>query len=193
MFAVSCGSLNLGELQPSDICNCTPLEPPIADYRHAEKHVPIPTGMTPIETTIDEIYTWPQIDPGTLDPPRTGRELQVFHLGAAFLQEAHVSNVDCDVHFEISQTADKKSRRIIVETPVDSEFCAARKDIQKQLKQHGFQLDSNHGGELSPALPADVLGLAFEDFDHKDVGLQRGSAFVATVWELHPAIVKLLP
>jgi hypothetical protein len=32
------------------------------------------------------------------------------------------------------------------------------------------------------------LGLAFEDFDHN-----RGSAQVATIWELHPAIVNLLP
>jgi hypothetical protein len=188
---LSCGSLNVGEVQPQDICRCTPLEPDFADYRHAEKHIPIPIGAT--ETTIDIIYTWAQTDPVSLDPPRTGNELKVFHIAVAFLQEASVNSVDCDIHLEISQTADKKARRIIVETPVDSEFCSARKNIQAQLAQHGVRLDAEHGGELPQALPADVLGMAFEDFDHNAVGLQRGSPQVLTVWELHPATVSLLP
>jgi hypothetical protein len=191
-LGMSCGSLNVGQVQSSDICKCTPLEPDIADFRHAEKHVPIP-AMTPIELTIDTVYSWAQTDPGTLDPPRTGVELQVFHIGQAFVQEAHVNGVDCDVHLEISQTADKMARRIIVETPVDSEFCSARQNIQSQLAAHGFKLDAQHGGELPQGLAADVVGLAFEDFDHNDVGLTRGSAQVATIWELHPAIVKLVP
>jgi len=124
-LALSCGGLNVGEVQPQDICRCTPLEPDITDYRHPEKHVPIPS-MLPIETTIDTIYSWPQTDPGSIEPPRTGNELQVFHIAVAFLQEVHVNSVDCDVHFEISQTQDKSARRIIVETPVDSEFCSRR-------------------------------------------------------------------
>jgi hypothetical protein len=73
---------------------------------------------------------------------------------------------------------------MIVETPVDSEYCAARQNLQGQLKQHGFVLDSQHGGELPQALRVDVLGMAFEDFEH-----DRGH--VATLWELHPAIVTL--
>jgi hypothetical protein len=131
-LALSCGSLNVGEVQPADICKCTPLEPDLVDYRHAEKHVPIPV-MVATEITIDTIYTWPQTDPGSLDPPRTGNELQVFHVAAAFLQEASVNSVDCDISLEISQTADKNARRVIVETPVDTEFCNARKNIQAQL------------------------------------------------------------
>jgi hypothetical protein len=68
----------------------------------------------------------------------------------------------------------------------DSEYCSARQNIQTQLKQHNFRLDSQHGGELPQALPAQILGMAFEDFEHN-----RGSTQVATVWELHPAIVTL--
>ncbi len=191
-FAFSCGSVNVGELQPQDICKCAPLEPDVADYRHAQKHMPIPP-MVPVPLTIDTVYTWPQTDPGSLDPPRTGVELQVFHIGVAFVQEVHVNSVDCDVHLEISQVPDKTARRIIVETPVDTEFCSARKNIQTQLAQHGFKLDAQNGGELPQGLAADVVGLAFEDFDHNEVGLKRGSAQVSTVWELHPAIVKLVP
>ena len=149
--------------------------------------------MVPSETTVSIIYTWIQTDPLTFDAPRTGNELQVFHIAAAFLQEVSVNGVDCDIHLEISDTPDKTAPRIIVETPVDSEFCSARKNIQTQLAQHGFHFDAAHGGELPQALPVNLLGLAFQDFDHNDVGLKRGSVYVKTNWELHPAIVNLLP
>jgi len=192
-FAVSCNNLNNAtqEVQPKDLCKCVPLEQGL-EYRHDEKHVPIPT-MTASEITVDTMYSWAQTDPGSLDPPRTGVELQVFHVSTAFLQAVSVNSEDCDVAFEISQTADKNARRVIVETPVDTEFCSARKNIQAQLLKHGFELDVEHGGELPQALPANVVGLGFEDFDHAAIGLQRGSAQVQTVWELHPATVQLLP
>ena len=186
-FAVSCGSINFGAVQPQDLCKCTPLEPDIADFRHDEKHVPIPS-MTPEEVTVDTILSWPQDEIVLPDAPRTGRELQVFHVAQAFLQNVHVNGEDCDVDFEISETTDKNAPRVIVETPVDSEFCSARKNIQSQLAQHGFRLDVEHGGDLPQALPAEVLGMAFEDFEHN-----RGNGQVATLWELHPAIVNLLP
>jgi hypothetical protein len=181
----SCRGQDFGFLQPKpeDLCKCLPLEPDIADYRHAAKHVPIP-NIVAQEVSVEIILTWPQdlfIPP---DAPRSGRELEVFHVANAFLQSASVNALDCDVSMEISQTADKSSPRMIVETPVDSEYCSARQTLQAQLKQHGFRLDSQHGGELPQALPVDVLGMAFEDFEHN-----RGN--VATLWELHPAIVTL--
>lgn len=185
---LSCSGVNLGEVQPQDLCKCVPLEPPIADFRHYQKHVPIPNDMTPIETTVDTILSWPQDVIVLPDAPRTGRELQVFHVAQVFLQNVSVNGEDCDVDLEISQTADRNAPRVIVETPVDSEFCSARKNIQSQLASHGFRLDVEHGGELPQALPAEVLGMAFEDFEHN-----RGSGQVATLWELHPAIVNLLP
>lgn len=183
---VDCGGL--GSVQPVDLCNCLPIEPDIADYRHAAKHVPIP-NVTPQEITVNTILSWPQGLPALPpDAPRSGRELQVFHVANAFLQNASVNSGDCDVHMEISQTADKNAPRVVVETPVDSEYCTARQNIQKQLSQHGFTLDPQHGGDLPTALPCQVLGMAFEDFEHG-----RGSPQVATLWELHPAIVNLLP
>ena len=181
----SCSGQDFGFLQPTpeDLCKCLPIEPDIADYRHAAKHVAIPNSVVQ-EVSVEIILSWPQdllIPP---DAPRTGRELQVFHIANAFLQNATVNALDCDVSMEISQTADKSSARMIVETPVDSEYCSARQNLQSQLKQHGFRLDSKHGGELAQALSVEVLGMAFEDFEHN-----RGNA--ATLWELHPAIVTL--
>lgn len=194
-FAFSCASVNNlgqtgGQIEPADLCKCIPLDQGF-EYRHDEKHVPIP-AMPPEEVAIETIYSWPQNDPLSLDPPRTGVELQVFHV-SGFVQQASVNSEDCDVHVEISETADKSARRVIVETPVDSEFCSARKSLQTQFAKQGFRLDATHGGELPRALPADVVGLALLDFDHSAIGLGRGSAQVGTLWEIHPAIVTLKP
>ena len=185
-FGLNCGNAGkLGIVQSEDLCNCLPLAPDISDFRHMAKHVPIP-NVTPQEISVETILGWPQDLALPADAPRSGRELQVFHVAQAFLQNASVNNGDCDIHLEISATSDKNAPRVIVETPVDTEFCSARHSIQSQLKQHGFVLDAQHGGELPQAVAADVVGLAFEDFEHT-----RGSAQVATVWELHPAIVTL--
>ena len=183
----SCKGSDYGVLQPTpeDLCKCLPIEPDIADFRHIAKHVAIP-NIAAEEIGVDTILSWTQDAFVAPDAPRTGRELLVFHVATAFVQEASVNAADCDVHFEISQTAGKSAPRVIVETPVDSEYCSARQTAQAQLAKHGFRLDSQHGGELPQALPAEVLGMAFEDFDHS-----RGSAQVATIWELHPAIVTI--
>lgn len=185
--AGSCKGSDYGVLQPSpeDLCKCIPIEPDIVDFRHIAKHTSIP-NIAAQEIGVDTMLSWAQDAFVAPDAPRTGRELQVFHIADAFVQEASVNAADCDVHFEISQTADKKAPRVIVETPVDSEFCSARQMAQAQLAKHGFRLDSQHGGELPQALPAQLLGMAFEDFDHS-----RGSAQVATIWELHPATVTI--
>ena len=187
LVAGSCKGSDYGVLQPTpeDLCKCLPVEPDIADFRHIAKHTAIP-NIAAQEIGVDSILSWTQDAFVAPDAPRTGRELQVFHIATAFLQEASVNAADCDVHFEISQTADKNAPRVIVETPVDSEYCSARQTAQSQLAKHGFKLDSQHGGELPQALPVQVQGMAFEDFDHN-----RGSAQVGTIWELHPAIVTI--
>lgn len=187
LLCVSCNGTTFGVLQPNpeDLCKCIPIEPDIADFRHLAKHVPIP-AIAAQEIGVDTILSWTQDTIVAPDAPRTGRELQVFHVATAFLQEASVNAADCDVHFEISMIADKNAPRVIVETPVDTEFCSARQNAQSQLAKHAFKLDSQHGGELPQALPVDVLGMAFEDFEHN-----RGSVHVQTIWELHPAIVTI--
>ena len=189
LIIVSCTGQDYGVLQPTpaNLCKCLPIEPDIADYRHLAKHVPIPD--VPIqEATVETILDWAQDPVIPPDAPRTGRELEVFHIATAFLQNASVNAVDCDVVMEISEVSDKNAARMIVEAPVDGEYCSARQNIQAQLKQHGFRLDSQHGGELPQPLAVDVVGMAFEDFEH-----DRGTTQVATLWELHPAIVNLHP
>ncbi len=177
MLLTACGSSN-------DICNCTPNAPESDDYRHSAKHVPLP-NQTPTEIDVNTILSWSVPTPPPADAPRSGRELTVYHIALAYAQATQIRPNDCDIHVEISQTPDKNAPRVIVETPVDSEYCSARRLWQQQLASHGFTL-STSSGELPQALPVEVLGLAFEDFEHN-----RGSAQVATPWELHPATVQV--
>jgi hypothetical protein len=180
---VSCNTSNqISNIE--NICNCLPQLPDIGDYRHNAKHVHIPSVPPPIAVTVSDIIGWPT-DP-VLPPnqPRFGRELLPVQVAQAFLVNASVNAGDCDIHLEIAAVADKNAPRVIIETPVDREYCANRQSIQTILVQHGFKLDASHGGDLGTPLPIKVIGLPFEDFEHG-----RGSPQVATLWEIHPAIV----
>jgi len=80
---------------------------------------------------------------------------------------------------------------VIVETPIDSEYCANRRSLEHALAQHHFRLkyvvnSLVSQSELPQSLPVSVLGLAFHDFEHN-----RGTVEVGTPWELHPAILTL--
>lgn len=169
-----------------NVCDCTALTSVSRQYRSAAKHVPLP-NVKPQEITVSTMLQWAQNPNPGFRAIRQERELHLFRIRRAFLQNAGMDRGDCDLHFSISDTPDKNAPRAIVETPVDPEYCPARQDIQSQLAQHGFRLDAQHGGELPNPLPVEVLGLAFHDFNH-----DRPLPF-ATTWELHPAIVTVLP
>src|ERR1700704_3137960 len=54
LITVGCTGQDYGVLQPTpkDLCQCLPVEPDIADYRHVAKHVAIPN--VPVqEVTVD--------------------------------------------------------------------------------------------------------------------------------------------
>ncbi|MBV9085913.1 MAG: hypothetical protein JO187_00730 [Acidobacteria bacterium] len=168
----------------ANICDCTPSESEADDYRHAEKHVGLP-GSTGQQISVSTILSWAQGPDPADDAPRSGRENQEFFIPRAYLQFVWLFAGDCDIHMELSDSPSKSAPRVIVETPIDSEYCSARQTIQQQLADNGVTL-STTGQEISNPLPVQVLGLAFQDKRHK-----RGTQFVATVWELHPAIVSV--
>jgi hypothetical protein len=176
----ACGSSNS---ENSPCGDCTPSKPDTDDFRHAEKHVPIPPG-TPTEITVATILSWPQQPVPADDTPRTGRELQLFHISQAYIQAVWMQPTDCDIHMEIADTPSKTAPRAIIETPRDQEYCAVRKQETALFAAHGVSLMTQQQEVPSP-FPVSVLGLAFEDFGHA-----RGSALVQTLWELHPAVVQ---
>jgi hypothetical protein len=175
VLMLSCGG--------TDICHCNPSAPASKDFRHDEKHVPLPT-TTPVEVTVADILSWPLGTDPTNTTPRSGRELTLYHISNAYLQNARIVKFDCDVHLEISGTPGKNAPRVIVETPIDSEYCDNRRSLEDALARHHFHLRAAEASkaELSHPLAVSVLGLAFRDFEHN-----RGSVEVGTPWELHPA------
>ena len=183
LFAWSCGGVHK-ETQ-SDPCDCMPTAPESSDYRTAAKHVDLPQ-TPPAEITVNDVLKFPQGPAPAADAPRSGRELQLFHIGNAFAQVVWLNPSDCDIHVELSATADKNAPRIIVETPHMDSYCASRRQLAAQFNAHGIIIDNNRK-EINPPIPAEVLGLAFQDVPHST----RGSVQVATVWELHPAVVTL--
>jgi len=180
----SSGVMGQGTGSPQDLCNCVESEPASADFRTDAKHVDLPQ-IAVTDITVGTVLKWSIPLQPAFDAPRVGIELQMFHIGNGFLQFAWLRQGDCDLHLEISDSPDKNAPRIIVETPHMNNFCSARRQLAQQLASIGFSLSAN-SGELATAVPVDVVGLAFQDFNHP-----RGTVHVASVWELHPAIVTL--
>jgi hypothetical protein len=169
----------------TDVCNCSPSASSSTDYRTAAKHILLPS-QTPLEITVSDLLNFPLISPQpAFDAPRTGRELNLYHISTAYVQFVRLVGSDCDVHVEISATPDKNAPRVIVETPRNGTYCAARLNLMLQLNKRGVIIHEA-GQELNPPLTAQVVGLAFQDTPHT-----RGTPQVATIWELHPAIVSL--
>ncbi len=81
-----------------DVCHCTPTSPESGDYRHAAKHVDLP-AMQPQVVTVDEILQWAQGPAPAANAPRSGRELQLFQIPRAYLQNVYINPGDCDIHF----------------------------------------------------------------------------------------------
>jgi hypothetical protein len=168
-----------------DVCGCQPRDEKPTDYRFAEKHIPLP-DMPMKAVSVEDMLSWDQSSNPKNDAPRAGRELQMVTIPRAYVQFAWAYRGDCDIHIEISATPEKDAPRAIVETPVDQEYCTARKTLQQALRDHGVEL-SVLQQEVPNPFPVTVRGLPYQDAKHK-----RGSRYVATVWEIHPAIVEPL-
>jgi hypothetical protein len=168
-----------------DVCGCKPRDERPTDYRFAAKHITLP-DMPPQTISVRDMLGWDQSANLPNDAPRKGRELQLVTIPRAYVQFAWAYRGDCDIHIEISETPDKDAPRAIVETPVDPEYCDARKTLQKALCDHGVEL-SVLQQEVATAFAVSVRGLPYQDAKHK-----RGSRYVATVWEIHPAVLEPL-
>jgi len=170
------------------LCDCRPTHITKDDWRIEYKNGALP-ALEPEETTVAAILGWPE---GPEPGPRTSRsgpELKMYWIRHAYMQTIFLRKGDCDLHVEISEQPDKKAPRIIVETPGTSTYCAARTKMYADLQLRGIALtDLNQ--ELSPLVPVEVEGVAFRDQAHT-VWFARGSDRVKTLWEIHPAIVRI--
>jgi hypothetical protein len=177
-------------IDPDLLCACKPTDISKGDWRIEFKNGSLPS-VKPSQISVAAILAWLQGPEPGARTPRSGRELALFRVPKAYLQSTFLRNSDCDLHMEVSDLPDKDAPRMIVETPGTPEYCPARTAFYSDLQRRGVTLtDLNH--ELSPPLQVEIVGTAFRDQSHP-VWSARGSDKVATLWELHPAIVKLLP
>lgn len=155
LAVVACGG---GSLKPAPsssssaqaaICNCTPHELAFSDYRHDAKHVGLPDSSGE-SISVADILAWPQGASPPADVPRSGRELLEFTISHAWLQLAWENPGDCDIHFEISDVPSQIAARMIVEIPIDNEYCPARQNIQQQLAAQNLTLNTSAARSWSP-------------------------------------------
>ncbi len=180
------GGTQSGSAAPGgqDICACTPSGPASSDFRHDQKHVGLPAA-TGQDITVATMLSWGSPPNPAPNAPRTGLETQMFHL-RGWLFFVWLVGSDCDIHMEIADTPDPNAPRVIVETPIDGVYCPARQNLLSQLTAHGVPI-KEPGYDLPTPLQVDVLGLAFQDYNHP-----RGTVHVASPWEIHPAIVNVM-
>ena len=172
------------------LCACKPTHITKDDWRIEFKNGTLPQGP-PQETTIAAILEWPQGPEPGARAPRSGRELNLFRVQKAYLQAVFLRKSDCDQHMEVSEQPDKNAPRMIIETPGTPDYCESRSGIFEALRQNGTTL-SDLNQELSRPLTVEITGVPFRDQSHP-IWFARGSEQVVTLWELHPAIVKIAP
>jgi hypothetical protein len=172
------------------ICACKPTHITKDDWRIEFKNGSMPDG-SPQDLSVAGILGWPEGPEPGARTPRSARELTLYRVPKAYLQSIFLRKSDCDFHMEVSQTPEKSAPRVIIETPGTAQYCQARSGTYTALKQRGITV-SDLNEELANPLPVEIIGVPFRDQSHP-IWFARGSDKVATLWELHPAIVKLSP
>ena len=177
-------------VREDQICGCKPNAISPDDWRIAVKNVTIPNDVNPIDVTVAEILRWHEGTMPVATAPRTGPELQVYRIRRAYIQAAFLREGDCDFDIEISEEPRKDAPRMVVETPGMREFCPARRDLVQNLQKNGLVL-TNSSQEFAQPLPTEIEGLGFRDQWHP-FWIPRASSRVETLWELHPAVIRIL-
>ena len=171
------------------LCACKPTHITPDDWRIEFKNGSLPQTQ-PTEISVAGMLAWPQgPEPGSRSP-RSGRELTLFHVPKAYLQAVFLRKGDCDLHIEVSDQPDKNAPRMIIETPGRTEYCPARTGMYSDLQKRGITV-TDLAQEIAQPVPVEITGVAFRDESHP-FWFARGSQKVSTLWELHPAIVKVL-
>ena len=172
------------------LCSCKPTHITKDDWRIEFKNGTLPQGPQQ-ETTVAAILRWAQGPEPGARTPRSERELTLYHVQKAYLQSVFLRKSDCDLHMEVSEEPGKNAPRMIIETPGTPSYCETRTSMFAALQRRGITL-SDLNQELAPALTVEITGVPFRDQAHP-VWFARGSEQVVTLWELHPAIVKISP
>jgi len=161
------------------------------------KHRSQPTSYNVTPVTVDQIVALNRHLPTGVNTsaairrsktPISPYETRVFRVDGDLWQVNMEAN-DNEYHLEISRRGGRpNSNRIIVEIP--PEYRETRRALLSLLPGN-YVFRPNRSVPLSRPIPIRVTGYAFYDGAHwarNDVqGHGHGSAFTATLWEIHPA------
>jgi hypothetical protein len=122
--------------------------------------------------------------------PISPYETRVFRVDGDLWQVKMEGN-DNEYHLEISRRGGRRNtNRIIVEIPPDPKYAKARRALLSLLPGN-YVFRPNTSRTFTTPIPVRVTGYAFYDGAHwtkNDIqGHNHGSAFTATLWEIHPA------
>lgn len=185
------------QLRAQDI-PCTATTAISSQARSAMKHrAPADSGASAQTVTVANVLAWAA--PANIATPSTrrsgtaidNRENQVFTI-TGDLWRVIIEDNDCDFHFEITTPGQPKTAaRIIVEVPQGDAYLEVRTALLKELTANGYELAVAKSLTLDDPLRVTVTGFAFYDAAHYSKknpkkGHSHGTAFVGTLWELHP-------
>src|SRR5438094_6940494 len=156
-------------------------------FRWALKTRPAPASPYAIvdHLSVRQLVAWNVPAAARSDDTIDVRERGVYRL-TGYVRLAKISPDDCDLHLQVSDTATGNGPQIIAEIPptdVDLQREVARLVGGVSTRPHRFD------GAL--AVPLTITGYAFVDQEHATKipskrGHARGTAAVATVWQIHP-------
>lgn len=186
------------QLHAQDI-PCTATTAISSQARSAMKHrAPGDSGARSVlPVPVANVLAWAA--PANISTPSTrrsgtaidNRENQAFTI-TGDLWRVIIEDNDCDFHFEITTPGQPKTAaRIIVEVPQGDAYLEVRSSLLKELTANGYELAVAKSITLDDPLRVTVSGFAFYDAAHYSKknpkkGHSHGTAFVGTLWELHP-------
>jgi hypothetical protein len=177
---------------------CSPTTPIPSQARTDMKHRNPPDSTTVAKSvTVSQVLSWTA--PANITDVKIRRSNKAIdaHEDQSFTIEGDLWRVivednDCDFHLELANPGQPKTAsRIIVEVPQGDGFLPARKILLEELTANGYELSVGKSITLDEPLRLTVTGFAFYDAAHYSKknpkkGHSHGTAFVGTLWELHP-------
>jgi hypothetical protein len=181
----------------------TPLPPPTTlvakQQRTALKHRHPPILYNATRATVAQVVALNRRLPAGVNTsaairrsntPISPYETRVFRVDGD-LWRVKMEDNDNEYHLEISRRGGRRNaNRIIVEIPPDPAYAGTRRALLSLLPGN-YVFRQKTSRDISPPIPIRVTGYVFYDGAHwtkNDVqGHNHGTAFTATLWEIHPA------
>jgi len=175
----------------------TPTKPVTLQSRTTLKHRKRPLLYSPIPAAVPNIIALnQQLPAGVKNVSVRGRNAPIspiennVYTVEGDLWRVKMEDNDDEYHLEISaRGASRTTDRIVAEIPPDPAYAGTRRQLVSMLPG-SYIFKPKTSRDLAHSIPIRVTGYAFFDGHHwssKSLrGNKHGTAFTATLWEIHP-------